>query len=171
MRRFLIGMTAVGSLLGNSAMAAQQCPNPNDQQAFELVALKTALMVVATTCNNRDQYNSFIRRYQPKLVETDQSLSGYFKGHYGKKGQQEYDRYATDLANSQSRFGLTQGGDFCARNAALFTEVMALSSATDLPHYAAGKDLVPASLGVCPGVAPPAKATVVAASTTKKKKL
>ena len=44
MRRFLIGLTAVGSLLGNSAMAAQQCPSATDQQAFELTALKTALM-------------------------------------------------------------------------------------------------------------------------------
>ena len=160
MRRFLIGLTAVGSLLGNSAMAAQQCPNATDQQAFELTALKTALMVVATTCGDRAQYNSFIRRYQPNLVETDHSLTSYFKAHYGSSGQSEHDRYATDLANSQSRFGLAQGTDFCARNATLFTEVMALPSPTDLPTYAAGKDLIPASIGACPGM-------TVASATTK----
>ena len=169
MRRFFIGLTVVGAMLGNSAMAAQECPNANDQAAFELIALKTALMVVATTCNNREQYNGFVRRYQPNLVETDRSLSGYFKGRYGSRGQYEYDRYATDLANSQSRFGLAQGGDFCARNGALFTEVMALGSPTDLPSYAAAKDLIPASIGACPGLAPAGKATKVAATTTQKK--
>ena len=168
MRRLLIGLTAVGSLLGNSAMAAQECPNENDQAAFELVALKTALMVVATTCDDRDQYNSFIRRYQPKLQETDRSLSSYFKSHYGNRGQTEYDRYATDLANSQSRFGLAQGVDFCSRNAAMFTEVMALGNTTDLPAYAAGKDLIPASIGACPGLAPLKVAST--ATTSKKKK-
>lgn len=168
MRRLLIGLTAVGSLLGNSAMAAQECPNDSDQSAFELVALKTALMVVATTCDNREQYNSFVRRYQPKLQETDRSLSSYFKVHYGNRGQTEYDRYATDLANSQSRFGLAQGVDFCARNATLFTEVMALGNTADLSNYAAGKDLIPASIGACPGLTPLKVAATTA--TSKKKK-
>ena len=169
MRRFIIGLTAAGAMLGNSAMAAQECPNANDQAAFELTALKTTLMVVATTCGNREQYNSFIRRYQPTLQETDRSLSSYFKGRYGSRGQTEHDRYATDLANSQSRFGLAQGGDFCARNGALFTEVMALGSPSDLSSYAAAKDLIPASIGACPGLAPVGKATKVVTTTTQKK--
>lgn len=169
MRRFLISLTAIGSLMAHPAMAAPECPNPNDQQAFDLVALKTALMVVATTCNDREQYNSFVRRYQPNLVATDRSLSGYFKTHYGSRGQQEYDRYATDLANSQSRFGLAQGGDFCLRNATLFTEVMALSSSDDLPSYAASKDLIPATIGACPGIKTASAATKASAPTHKKK--
>lgn len=168
MRRFLIGLTAVGSLLGNSAMAAQQCPNVTDQQAFELTALKTALMVVATTCGNKEQYGNFIRRYQPKLVETDRSLGGYFKAHYGSRGQYEQDRYATDLANTQSRYGLDQGTDFCSRNGTLFTEVLALGSAADLSTYAAGKDLIPATLGACPGITTASAGSSSAKSTKKK---
>ena len=170
MRRFLIGLTAVGSLLGNSAIAAQQCPNATDEQAFELTALKTALMVVATTCGDREQYNSFIRRYQPKLVETDRSLSSYFKAHYGSRGQYEQDRYATDLANTQSRFGLSQGTDFCSRNATLFTEVMALGSPADLPTYAAGKDLIPAAIGACPGMTVASATTHASGHVNVKKK-
>ena len=168
MRRFLIGLTAVGSLLGNSAMAAQQCANPADQEAFELTGLKSALMVVATTCGNREPYNNFIRRYQPKLVETDRTLGGYFKKSYGGRGQSEQDRYVTDLTNVQSRTGLTQGGDFCARNATLFTEVMALSGPTDLAGYAASKDLIPEALGVCPGSASANPATKASAPAKKK---
>jgi hypothetical protein len=168
MRRLLIGLTALGSLLGNSAMAAQECPNENDQAAFELAALKSTLMVVATTCDDRDQYNNFIRRYQPKLQENDRSLSSYFKSHYGNRGQTEQDRYNTDLANSQSRFGLAQGTDFCARNAAMFNEVMALGSPADLPNYAAAKDLIPASIGACPGLAPLKVASTTASGKKKK---
>jgi hypothetical protein len=154
MRRLLCGLVAIGTLAANGAQAMPQCPDAADQAAFEMVALKTALMVVATTCDAGDKYNAFVRRYQPNLVDTDRSLSSYFKRHYGARGQQEYDRYATDLANTQSRGGLTQGTDFCARSAALFDEVMALPTATHLAPYAAGKDLVPAAIGACPGVAP-----------------
>ena len=154
MRRWLYGIMAAGTLLGSAsgAMAASQCSEPADQQAFELVGLKTALMVVATTCDTTEKYNSFIRRYQSSLQETDRSLSGYFKRRYGARGQQEYDRYATDLANVQSRGGLGQGTDFCSRNGAMFDEVLALRVSADLPQYAAAKDLIPETLGVCPGV-------------------
>ena len=161
MRRWLYGLMAAGTLLGSAsgAMAATQCADAADQQAFELVGLKTALMVVATTCDTTDKYNSFIRRYQGNMQETDRSLSSYFKRHYGARGQTEYDRYATDLANVQSRGGLGQGTDFCQRNGAMFDEVLALRTNVDLPQYAAAKDLIPDSFGVCPGVTP-AKAVV-----------
>ena len=162
MRRMLCGLVAIGTLAANGAQALPQCQEAADQAAFEMVALKTALMVVATTCDAGDKYNAFVRRYQPNLVDTDHSLSSYFKRHYGARGQQEYDRYATDLANTQSRGGLNQGTDFCARNAALFDEVMALPPPPQLAPYAAGKDLVPAEIGVCPSVAP-AKPVVKAA--------
>ena len=160
MRRFLYGLMAAGTLLGSAsgAMAAAQCGDAADQQAFELVGLKTALMVVATTCDTTDKYNSFIRRYQSSMQETDRSLSSYFKHHYGARGQAEYDRYATDLANVQSRGGLGQGTDFCQRNGAMFDEVLALRASGDLPQYAAAKDLIPETLGVCPGVVAPTKA-------------
>ncbi len=170
MRRWLYGMMAAGTLLASAsgAVAATQCANPADQQAFELVGLKTALMVVATTCDTTEKYNSFIRRYQGSLQETDRSLSRYFKSYYGSRGQGEYDRYATDLANVQSRGGLGQGTDFCQRNGAMFDEVLALSTTVDLPQYAAAKDLIPDSFGVCPGVAP-AKAVVKKKTVTAKR--
>jgi hypothetical protein len=163
-RRWLYGVLAAGTLLGSAsgAMAATQCTDDHDQQAFEMVGLKTALMVVAMTCDTTDKYNSFIRRYQSSLQDTDKSLSGYFKRRYGARGQTEYDRYATDLANVQSRGGLGQGVDFCQRNATMFEEVQALKTSADLPQYAAAKDLIPDSLGSCPGV------TTAAAAPTKK---
>ncbi len=66
----------------------------------------------------------------------------------------------TALANAQSDLGTKLGSDFCPRNSAMFSEVMALQSGAELPEYVAAKDLVPPTLGAC-AVAP---ATVVKAS-------
>ena len=73
-----------------------------------------------------------------------------FKRIYGKRAQQEHDRFTTDLANGELSAGMHLGTDFCDRNSILFSEVMALPNATALPAYAAGKDLVPATVEMCP---------------------
>src|SRR5262249_32410515 len=80
----------------------------------------------------------------------ERAVGDIFKRMYGKRGQQEHDRFTTDLANGESSAGLRLGTDFCARNSLIFAEVMALPSATDLAAYAAGKDLVPATVDVGP---------------------
>ena len=49
-----------------------------------------------------------------------------------------------------SRQGTDLGGDFCPRNGLIFDEVLSLTSTSELADYAAGKDLVPASMEVCP---------------------
>ena len=51
------------------------------------------------------------------------------------------------------------GSDFCDRNGMIFTEVMALRGPSELPAYAAGKDLVPTTLDICPEVASGARRT------------
>ena len=76
-----------------------------------------------------------------------------FKHKYGRRGQQEHDRFTTELANAESTAGLQLGTDFCAHNGMIFREVMALQSAADLPTYAAGKNLVPSAAEVCQEVA------------------
>ena len=144
--------------------AAQRCP---DQPVFEVEALKSEMMVLATACHDDLQYNAFIERYQPSLVANERALDGYFRREYGKRGQAEHDSYITSLANAQSDEGLKQGSDFCPRNADMFEEAMALNGANDLPQYAAGKDLVPASLGSCQAPAAPVHA---ASRTVVKKK-
>ena len=75
---------------------------------------------------------------------------------YGKRAQTEHDRFVTELANGESSAGMHLGSDFCDRNGMIFTEVMALRSASELTPYAAGKDLVPATLEMCPEPKAPA---------------
>lgn len=169
MRRFFLGLAAAGALVAalQPAFAQKQCSSPADQTTFEIQALRSELMVLAMGCQFDDRYNAFMRKYQPDLMANERAVNAYFTRKYGRAGQTEHDRFVTDLANAISRQGTQLGGDFCARNGMVFTEVMALRSSSELADYAAGKDLVPATLEICTEAAP-ARATTVAHKTEVK---
>jgi hypothetical protein len=169
MRRVMFGLMAALVAMP-SAMAATKCANTSDRSLFEVMALKSELMVLATTCHSSAQYNAFIGRYQSDLVRYDKAAQDYFRRVYGRAAEREHDAYVTNLANAQSTFGLHQGTDFCPRNDTLYSEVMALNSPSELPLYADAKDLVPEELGACVAPTPPAAPVrrVVAKHTAKK---
>jgi hypothetical protein len=160
LRRVLAGLLAVGTLCASSgAMAAPfRCADEEAQRMFEISALKTELMVVATTCQADQPYNSFIRRYQSQLASNDLAVIRHFTGRDRRAGQRANDTFITNLANARAQEANRIGADFCARNATLFKEVMALPSAAELAPYAAAKDLIPASVGICAGSSQPAAA-------------
>jgi hypothetical protein len=116
---------------------------------FDLAALKSEAMVLATGCHQEERYNAFVQRYKAVLLANEHAFDAYFKRVYGRSGQSEHDSYITSLANAQSDVGLKEGTDFCPHTVAIFSEVMAIPNAQDLSEYAAGKDLVPDSLGAC----------------------
>jgi hypothetical protein len=158
MRRLMLGTIALAALAAGPALAQRQCTSPADQAAFELQALRSELMVLATGCHENEQYNAFIRRYQADLQANEKAVSAYFQRRYGRAGQTEHDRFVTDMANALSRQGSSLGSEFCPRNGLMFKEVMALRSAADLAEYVAGKDLIPSTVVVCNEPAPvPAK--------------
>lgn len=149
MRRVVSALAAISLLSAQPVLAQQQCPSTTDQSAFEVQALRSELMVLATGCHDDDQYNAFIRRYQPDLMANEHAIDAYFKARYGRLGQTEHDRFVTELANALSHQGSDLGGDFCPRNGVMFHEVLALQSPTQLASYAAGKALVPTSVAIC----------------------
>jgi hypothetical protein len=158
-------------LAAQPVLAQSRCESATDQSAFEVQALRSELMVLATGCHDDEQYNAFIRRYQPDLQANERAISAYFKSRYGRNGQTEHDRFVTELANALSRQGSTLGGDFCPRNGMIFQEVLALQTPAQLADYAAGKDLVPNSVDICTPL--PTKSVTarrMAATTGKKKK-
>ncbi|MBV9653175.1 MAG: hypothetical protein JOZ42_01290 [Acetobacteraceae bacterium] len=161
MRRVLPWLAVAGLLASQPVHAQSVCASPTDQQTFELQALKSMMMVLATSCHADSEYNAFVNRYKPELGANEQSFDEYFRKRYGRQAQREHDAYITALANAQSDVGMHLGGDFCPRDKALFTEVLALRGPADLAPYAAGKDLVPESLGAC-APAPPMPARPVA---------
>lgn len=150
-RRGLAGLLMLSTLFASTAaMAAPfRCADPEAQAMFELSALKTELMVVATTCDTEKPYNDFITRYRSTLSSNDMAVIRHFTGRDRRAGQRANDTFITNLANARAQEANRIGADFCARNARLFEEVMALPSATELAPYAAAKDLLPATLGSC----------------------
>ena len=149
MRRVVSAFAAVTLLSAQPVLAEQQCSSVSDQSAFEVQALRSELMVLATGCHDDERYNAFIRRYQADLQANERSIDAYFKHRYGKAGQTEHDRFVTDLANAISHQGSDLGRDFCPRNGLIFNEVLALQSAAELTDFAAGKALVPGSVQIC----------------------
>ena len=171
-RTGLASLLAAATLLSQPAFAVQRCSNETEQAVFEVEALKTELMVVATTCKgeNEERYNNFVRRYQPALVVSNRELGQYFTQRYGRTGQRQQDIFITELANARSNDARVLGSDFCTRNAGLFDEVMALQGLTDLPAYAATKNLLASGVTACPGgAAAPVAATKTAARGSKRK--
>ncbi len=144
------------------ASAAPRCPNEAEQSVFEVEALKSELMVVGITCQQEDRYNAFMQRYQPRLAENYRAFEQHFSRTRGRAGKGATDAYVTNLAQTRGFEAQKLGSDFCPRNIGLFEEVMALPSAAELPAYAAGKDLIPESLGSC--AAAPAAPTRTAAA-------
>lgn len=149
MRRLVSTVAALTLWSVQPVWAERQCSSVSDQSAFEVQALRSELMVLATGCHDDTQYNAFIRRYQSDLQANEREIDAYFRHRYGKAAQVEHDRFVTDLANAISRQGSDLGGDFCPRNGLIFNEVLALESATELTDYAAGKNLVPGSVEIC----------------------
>jgi len=166
-RRATALLAATGILLAPVAQAVTRCASDVDQVVFEVEALKTELMVVATTCkgNTEDRYNAFVERYKPALVQSNRMLGQYFGRLHGRGGQKQNDIYITELANARSNAARQLGSDFCPRNAGLFDEVMALPGLTELPAYAATKDLLSSGVAACGGGAAP----VVAAAASKRR--
>lgn len=154
MRMLVSGLLAIGL---TSNIAAAQCVRPGDYPAFDVTALKTKLMVTALTCSADDKYNAFITRYRPELASHDKTLNSFFSRANSRRARQQHDDYITQLANSQSQTGLSQGSLFCRYNLGTFDEVMALRSGAELTDFAAGKSILQ------PVVAPECAATSASA--------
>lgn len=146
MRPSMLPVIAAACCLGLSAAHAQ--PPCAEQPVFDVEALKSEMMVLATDCHADAQYNAFMERFHPELLANEHALDAYFRRLYGRRGQTEHDSFITNLANAQSEQGLRQGTDFCPRTSVLFEEAMVVNR-NELPAFAAGKDVLPPTLAAC----------------------
>ena len=149
-----------------------RCTSANEQSMFEVMALKTELMVVGITCRAEERYNEFVLRYRPQLIENDREMNQHFERRFGrgKVGKRAMDAFVTNLAQARGFAGQKLGADFCPRNTQLFAEVMALPSGTELASYAAAKDVIPADLPGCPVAAAAPTRAAPAARTSRSKR-
>ena len=126
-------------------MIAKQCSLAADQSTFEVQALRSEMMVLATWCHEAKRYNAFIRRFKVGLQANERAMSAYYQV---RGGQVAHDRFVTDLANAMSEHAIGQGASFCANGGALFTEAMAVSPA-GLSQFAADRAQIPQGLTMC----------------------
>ncbi len=132
MRRIMFSLLAAG-LYSGTALAS--CVAPDTQQALEVVGLKSTLMVSALACDDRDDYNQFMTRFQPHVFSQLNVLNDYFKQLHGRRGQAHEDDYMTSLANVQSTAGIHEGVDYCNQAKTVFTQVLALKTSDELDQY------------------------------------
>ena len=142
MRRFSIGgrfgarLTAAcmaAALVGGNALAC--VPRPT-QQALDIIALRSTLMVGALACGQRSDYDVFMRRFQPRVLAAQHDMDAYFRSLHGRAGQRHEDTYVTGLANVQARSGERQGPHFCDQSQVLFNKVLALNTEAQLERFA-----------------------------------
>ncbi|HET6183198.1 MAG TPA: hypothetical protein VFA03_06340 [Acetobacteraceae bacterium] len=131
----LITLLAAG-LFSAEVAVAQPCANAVDQGAFDVAALKSELMLVALTCDRRDEYNQFITRFRPDLAREERALNAWFVRAYGRGAQKQHDDYITNLANVGSESGLQRGTLFCSEHVKLFQSVMSLRDIGELVSFA-----------------------------------
>ncbi len=106
------------------------------QQAFNVIALKSALMVGALSCGQQRQYDAFMTNFQPHVLAAQHVMDGYFHRVGGRAGQSREDDFVTLLANNQSVSAETQGSFFCLNTSAEFKAVLALRTPQALDSFA-----------------------------------
>ncbi|HEY1856784.1 hypothetical protein [Acidocella sp.] len=120
------------------------------QQAFNVIGLKSALMVAALSCDDQTQYDAFMHTFQPDILADQHVMDAYFRKASGPySGQKMEDNFVTLLANNQSVSGIGQGRPFCLNNQAEFTAVAALRTEVQLNTFVT--DRAP---GALPSAAP-----------------
>ena len=120
---------------------APVCARPQEKQAVAVSALVSQLQVISILCHTEDKYNILIPKLRPALTANLKVLDGFFARAYGARATKVHDDYITELANLQSQLGLKSGDQFCALNAGMVDEVMAISSAEQLTAYATSKPI------------------------------
>jgi hypothetical protein len=112
------------------------CARPEEVDASHIVGLQTQLMQIALSCGGEDDYDTFVRKFQPKLKEQRDVLGQFFTRAYGRyRSQAEYDEYVTQLADAESRYNLQSGVDFCGLSKGTLDQATTLSSDEDLAKF------------------------------------
>ena len=128
------------------------------QQAFNVISLKSALMVAALSCADQPKYDAFMATFQPHILAAQHVMDAYFRKASGPmSGQQMEDNFITLLANNQSISGIAQGRIFCLNSAAEYGAVTGLKTPDELDRFVTNQP---------PGALPGSGTIVTIASAT-----
>lgn len=99
-----LGVAAAGFYL-QPAEAAMGCWNQQQVAAAKIRDLQSRLMVATMRCGAMGidvlpAYNSFVRTNRTTIQDANGLIKAQFRSGYGARGQTEYDRFTTALANA-----------------------------------------------------------------------
>ncbi|TCI00949.1 hypothetical protein EJV46_00380 [Roseococcus sp. SYP-B2431] len=148
-RKLMCGLAAV--MLTPSIAFAQSsaCLQPAEKTAFDIRALQSQLMVVALTCGQQDDYNTFVTRHQRELATAFRNVAGHFRRTAGSQHQRQLDQYITNLANGQSQVGISRGSFFCREQSGLFQQATAAATPVELSQLSVARE-VPQAISTQP---------------------
>lgn len=106
------------------------------QRAFNVIGLKSALMVAALSCADQPKYDAFMTAFQPYILAEQHVMDSYFAKASGPySGRKMEDDFITLLANNQSISGIGQGRVFCLNSDAEYSAVSALRTPDELNRF------------------------------------
>ncbi len=104
------------------------CARPEEVNAVHIIGLQTQLMEIALSCGGDDQYDAFVRKFQPQLAAQRDIMKSYFERAYGRyQSQAAYDQYVTQLADAESNYNLASGVEFCSLSKSTLDQAKTLS--------------------------------------------
>ncbi len=157
--QIIFSLVFAGNLISTAwspAIAAPACLQPGEVHGFNIIGLKSALMVGALSCDMEKNYDGFMVKFQPQILEAQQQMDHYFVRAGGLAGQALEDQFTTQLANSESDAAAAQGAAFCGQAAKQFATAAGLGGTLDLISYAVKLNLAapPGAPAQCPAAPP-----------------
>jgi len=111
-------------LLAAGTAQAGPCAYPGESSALQARVLQTELMVAALTCNQKDKYNAFVRKFNDELTGLGGNLKAYFVRTRGGRANRDLNELVTNLANEASQRSLRHQTNFCSESIQLFDALL-----------------------------------------------
>lgn len=119
-----IGAAALffGAIAGTAG--AVSCANRVERQSLNVRQLQTELMVAALSCNQRADYDAFVRRFRSALADHSDVMKHYFRRIFGHRSAHEINAYVTRVANEASALSISDRMAYCRTSFDALTELL-----------------------------------------------
>lgn len=125
----LLLMAVAAAPVADLQAAPPLCAAPADLHALNTRVLQTELMVAALSCSQHNEYNAFVKRFQPELNTEANVLRSLFRRQHGAQGETRMNAFITRLANTASQRSIEVSDTYCNSTSELFQRVLNTSPA------------------------------------------
>lgn len=111
----LIGNADRATAVAASTPGNASCADGREADALRVRSLQNRLMVGALACDQTDEYDAFVRKYDSVLSEHGRVMSDYFARRHGaQRAKRLVSDYLTAQANRHSLDSMRDRPGFCA---------------------------------------------------------